>query len=203
MITIGLTGSIGMGKSTVAKMFEDLGAALWDADGAVHRLYAPGGDAVGPVGEAFPQARVETPDGATIDREKLSALVVHDREALGRLEAIVHPLVAMDRLAFGEQAKSAGALIAVLDVPLIFENGSEGFFDKIVVVSAPADVQRERVLARPGMSREKFEAILAKQMPDAEKRERADFVIPTGGSLDETRAEVARVWSQLTASSAS
>ena len=199
MILIGLTGSIGMGKSTVAAMFKDLGAAVWDADGAVHRLYAPGGGAVAPITERFPDAVIEGPGGPSINREALSALVLDDDDALRALEWIVHPLVAMDRMRFAEIATEEGAAAAVFDIPLLFENNAQSFFDSVVVVSAPAELQRARVLARPGMTVEKFEAILAKQTPDAEKRAGADHVIDTGVSLEETRAEVARVWEAITA----
>lgn len=193
MIRVGLTGSIGMGKSAVLAMFADLGAAVWDADAAVHRLYAPGGAGVGPVGAAFPDA---IRDGG-VDRAALSALVLGAPEALKRLEAIVHPLVADDRARFLAAAEKDGAAMAVLDIPLLFENGAERAFDAVVVVSAPAPVQRERVLARPGMSEEKFAAILALQIPDAQKRQWADYVVDTGVSLRETRAAVRQVYDDL------
>jgi dephospho-CoA kinase len=195
MILLGLTGSIGMGKSTVGQMFRDEGAPVYDADAAVHALYAEGGAAVGPVGAAFPDAIV---DGA-VDRERLSRLVLNDADALRRLEAIVHPLVGAAQMQFLEEARRAGAAVVVLDIPLLFEKGGEKRVDAVAVVSAPAGVQRARVLARPGMTVEKFEAILAKQTPDAEKRARADFVIETGGSFDETRAQVRAVLKVLTA----
>ncbi len=193
MMLVGLTGSIGMGKSTVAQMFRDEGAPVYDADAAVHALYDRGGAAVGPVGEVFPAAVV---DGA-IDRAKLSAFVLADADALRTLESIVHPLVGQAQLAFLEAARAAGATLAVLDIPLLFEKGGEKRVDKVIVVSAPHEVQRARVLARTGMSAEKFEAILAKQTPDAEKRARADVVIDTGGSLEETRAQVKTVLDAL------
>jgi dephospho-CoA kinase len=167
---IGLTGSIGMGKSTASAMFARAGAAVWDADAAVHRLYARGGDAVAPVAALCPQAVV---DGA-LDRARLSAWLAADPANFGKLEAIVHPLVARDRAAF---LASAPEGILVCDVPLLFETGQEGQFDLTCVVSAPAEVQRQRVLARPGMTAEKFATILARQMPDAEKRARAGLVI--------------------------
>ena len=194
MKRVGLTGSIGMGKSTVAAMFGDLGAAVWDADAAVHRLYAKDGAAVRLVAERFPDAIV---DGA-VDREALSRAVVGDAAALRDLEAIVHPLVGADRARFLDETQRSGVELVVLDIPLLFEGGYEAFFDAVVVVSAPAEVQRRRVLARPGMTAEKFEAILAKQTPDAEKRARADFVIDTSTPLDETRIAVAAVWTALT-----
>ena len=195
MITVGLTGSIGMGKSTVGKMFADLGAAYWDADSAVHRLYAEGGAAVAEIDAAFPSAVC---NGA-VDRAALAKIVLSDSDQLKKLEALVHPLVAADRLAFLEEAMKANAAMAVLDIPLLFENGSEAFFDAVVVVSAPYDVQRERVLARPGMTEEKFNAIVAQQMPDAEKREKADFVIKTDQPLEATQAAVKAVFERLIA----
>jgi len=186
MIVVGLTGSIGMGKSTVAKMFAEEGAPAFDSDAAVHALYAPGGAAVEPIEAAFPGV---IKDGG-IDRTALSACVVGDAEAIGCLEAIVHPLVRKAQAKFLQANLLAGVPIVVLDIPLLFESASAGLFDKVVVVSAPADVQRERVLARPGMTVEKFEAFQARQIPDAEKRARADFVIDTGGALEATREQV-------------
>lgn len=186
MLILGLTGSIGMGKSTTSKMFQDEGVPVYDADAAVHALYATGGAAVGPVEAAFPGVVV---NGA-IDRAKLSAEVVGNSEALTKLEAIVHPLVGAHRIGFFEQAKAEGHEIVVLDIPLLFETGGEKRVDKVVVVSAPAEVQRARVLARPEMTPEKFEAILARQTPDAEKRARADFIIDTGQGLDHARQQV-------------
>ncbi|KSB88295.1 dephospho-CoA kinase [Caulobacter vibrioides] len=186
MIILGLTGSIGMGKSTTAKMFEAEGAPVYDSDAAVHALYSAGGAAVAPVEAAFPGVVV---DGA-IDRARLSAQVVGDPEALEKLEAIVHPLVGAHRIGFFEKAQRDGHGIVVLDVPLLYETGGQKNVHKVVVVSAPAEVQRERVLARPGMTAEKFEAILARQLPDAEKRARADFVIDTGRGLDAARDQV-------------
>lgn len=169
---LGLTGSIGMGKSTTARMFADLGCAVWDADAAVHRLYAQGGAAVAPMSAAFPQA---VQDGA-ISREALRRIITEDASALKRIEAIVHPLVAEDRRAFIAGVESD---IVVLDIPLLFEGRGETAFDAVVVVSAPAEVQRARVLARGTMTEEQFEAIRAKQMPDEEKRRRADHVVIT------------------------
>ena len=195
MIVIGLTGSIGMGKSTVASMFKDLGAAAWCADDAVHRLYTRGGAAVAPVGDIFEDVIV---DGA-VDRARLAKRVLNNPEALRSLEAIVHPLVAADRLAFLKEAEASGAQAAVLDIPLLFETGSQDAFDVVVVVSAPEKTQRDRVLARPGMTPEKFAAILSQQMPDAEKRARADYVISTGQSLEATRAEVDKAFAEITA----
>lgn len=193
MIVLGLTGSIGMGKSTVARMFEEEGAPVFDADAAVHALYARGGAAVEPVEAAFPGVVVN----GGVDRAILSVRVVGNAEAIAQLERIVHPLVGQAQARFLQQHRDAGTAIVVMDVPLLFENGRELAFDKTVVVSAPADVQRARVLARPGMTEAKFEAILARQMPDAEKRVRADFVIDTGVSLAETHAEVRAVLDAL------
>ncbi|HPE31716.1 MAG TPA: dephospho-CoA kinase [Parvularculaceae bacterium] len=193
MIVVGLTGSIGMGKSTVLKMFEALGAAAWNADDAVHRLYAKGAAGALAVAKDFPEAIV---DGA-VDREKLAALVLGNPEKLRRLEEIVHPLVSDDRADFLARAESDHVDIVMLDIPLLFEKSYEEMFDAIVVVSAPADVQRARVLARPGMTEAKFEAILAQQTPDAEKRARADYVIDTGLPLEETKAQVEGVMSEL------
>ena len=186
MILLGLTGSIGMGKSTTTAMFADLGAVVWNADDAVHRLYARGGEAVGPVGEAFPGVIV---DGA-VDRTRLAEALGKADTAFHRLEAIVHPLVAQGRAADLEAARSAGVKLAVLDIPLLFETGGDRAVDAVVVVTADPAIQAERVLARPGMTRERFDAILARQMPDAEKRARADFVIDTGRGLEAARAEV-------------
>jgi len=186
MIIVGLTGSIGMGKSTTSTMFEAEGVPVYDSDAAVHALYASGGAAVAPVEAAFPGVVV---DGA-IDRARLSAAVVGDAEALQKLEAIVHPLVGAHRIGFFEDAQAQGHDIVVLDVPLLYETGGDKKVHKVVVVSAPAEVQRTRVLARPEMTEAKFEAILARQTPDAEKRARADFVIDTGQGLDAAHQQV-------------
>lgn len=193
MIVVGLTGSIGMGKSTVAKMFAEEGAPAFDSDAAVHALYAAGGAAVAPVEAAFPGV---AQDGA-IDRAALSAKVVGNPEALARLEAIVHPLVRQAQADFLATNRMGGTRVVVLDIPLLFESTGTQAVDKIVVVSAPPDVQRARVLGRPGMTEEKFEGLLARQTPDAEKRARADYVIDTGGSFDETRAQVRAVLDAL------
>lgn len=193
MIVLGLTGSIGMGKSTVAKMFAEEGAAAFDSDAAVHALYAPGGAAVEAVAAAFPGAG----KNGGIDRGALGALVMNDPAAFKRLEQIVHPFVREAQVAFAEAQRGAGARVVVFDIPLLFETGGGDLVDKVVVVSAPADVQRARVLARPGMTEEKFERLLTRQMPDAEKRARADFVIDTGVSLEATRAQVRGVLDAL------
>lgn len=186
MIVLGLTGSIGMGKSTTARMFAEEGALVWDADAAVHRLYAPGGAAVAPLGQAFPGVVV---DGA-IDRARLAESLGRDETAFRRLEAIVHPLVAADRAEALKAAADAGVRLAVVDIPLLFETGGDAGVDAVVVVTADADVQAERVLARPGMTRDRLDAILARQTPDAEKRARADFLVDTGRGLEAARDEV-------------
>ena len=189
MIILGLTGSIGMGKSTTGRMFADEGALLWDADAAVHRLYARGGAAVEPLGEAFPGVIV---DGA-VDRTRLAEVLGRDEGAFKRLEAIVHPLVAQDRAQDLAAARAEGVRLAVLDIPLLFETGGDAFVDAVVVVTADPEVQAARVLARPGMTRERFEAILARQTPDAEKRRRADFLVDTGRGLDAAHDQVAQI----------
>ena len=186
MIVLGLTGSIGMGKSTTTAMFANLGAMVWNADSAVHRLYARGGAAVEPVGEAFPGVVV---DGA-VNRTRLAEALGRDEVAFRRLEAIVHPLVAQGRLADLEAARATGVKLAVLDIPLLFETGGDQAVDAVVVVTADPEVQAARVLARSGMTRERFDAILARQTPDAEKRARADFIIDTGRGLEAARADV-------------
>lgn len=186
MIVLGLTGSIGMGKSTTTAMFADAGALVWNADAAVHQLYARGGAAVASIEAAFPGVVV---DGA-VDRTRLAEALGRDTEAFRRLEAIVHPLVLQGRLEELASAGARGVKLAVLDIPLLFETGGEAAVDAVVVVTAPAPVQAARVLARPGMTRERFDAILARQLPDTEKRRRADFVIDTGTSLEVTRARV-------------
>lgn len=187
MRTIGLTGSIGMGKSTVAAMFADLGVPVFDADAAVHRLQGPAGRAVAAIEASFPG----TTDGNGVDRTALSEAVLGDEAAMKRLEAIVHPAVAEERAAF--LAAHADAPLVLFDVPLLFETGGEARVDTVVVVSAAPEVQRARVLARPGMTAAKLDAILARQLPDADKRARADFVIHTDTDLSATRAEVAAV----------
>ena len=187
MITLGLTGSIGMGKSTVAAMFAEEGVPVFDADAAVHRLQGPAGALVAAIESHFPG----TTGSEGVNRTALSERVLGEAESLRLLESLVHPAVAREREAF--LAAHASAPVVVLDIPLLFEAGGWREVDKIAVVSAPADIQRARVLARPGMTPEKLENILARQLPDAEKRARADFVIPTGGSLDETRQAVRRI----------
>jgi dephospho-CoA kinase len=184
MIVLGLTGSIGMGKSTAAGFFAESGVPVHNADAVVHRLYA--GEAVPAVEAAFPGT---TRDGA-VDRARLAERVLGDPLALKRLEAIVHPLVRRDEERFLAAAEAAGTEVAVLDIPLLFESGGDRRCDAIVVVSAPADIQHERVMARPGMTEEKFAHLLAQQVPDAEKRRRADFVVDSSKDFDSTRAQV-------------
>ena len=187
MKIVGLTGSIGMGKSTVAGMLRDLGVPVFDADAVVHDLQGPGGRLVGPIEDAFPG----TTSKGRVDRQLLGARVLNDDAALKRLEALVHPAVGEARKAF--LAAHIDSPLVVFDIPLLFETGGDAHVAATLVVSAPDDVQRRRVLARPGMSVEKFDSILARQTPDADKRARADFVIDTSTGLDETRARVAQV----------
>lgn len=184
MIVLGLTGSIGMGKSTTAEMFAERGVPVFDSDAAVHRLYA--GRAALAIEAAFPGTTTET----GVDREKLAKAVLGDPAALARLEAIVHPMVREERDRFLAASRAAGADIVLLDIPLLFESGGGTGIDRIVVVTASPEEQRRRVLARPGMTVEKFEAILARQMSDAEKRRRADFIVDTGGGLEEAARQV-------------
>jgi dephospho-CoA kinase len=184
---LGLTGSIGMGKSTVAKMFADEGVPIFDADEVVHRLQGPDGVLVARIEAQFPG----TTGANGVNRTTLAERVLGDSAALQRLESLIHPAVAAEREAFQEVHRNAP--LVLLDIPLLFEKGGWDSVDRIAVVSAPADVQRARVLARPGMTEEKFEHILARQMPDEEKCARADFVIPTGGPLEETRDSVRRI----------
>jgi dephospho-CoA kinase len=184
MRIIGLTGSIGMGKSTTMQLFAEQGVPVYDADAAVHAVYA--GAAVPVVEAAFPGT---TADGK-VDRQKLSAEVLGNPEALKKLEQIVHPMLGAHRQQFLADAEKSGAPIAVLDVPLLFETGGEKRVDAVVVVSAPAEMQRARVLARENMTQEKLDAILARQTPDAEKRRRADFVVDTSSGLEPVRAQI-------------
>ncbi len=194
MIVLGLTGSIGMGKSTVARMFAEEGVPVFDADAAVHHLQGPDGALVAEIETHFPG----TTGPAGVNRSALAERVLGEPEELRRLETLVHPAVARARRDF--LAAHADAAVVVLDIPLLFEAGGVNEVDKIAVVSAAPDVQRERTLARPGMTAEKFEQILARQLPDAEKRARADFVIPTDVSLAETRDSVRRILACLTGS---
>jgi dephospho-CoA kinase len=187
MITLALTGSIGMGKSTVAAMFAEAGIPTFDADAVVRELQGPGGRLVPQIEARFPNT---TRDGA-VDREALSAAVLSDRDELAALEAIVHPAVHHERTRFIIENGDAAALL--FDIPLLFETGGDAAFDKVIVVSARPDLQRERVLARPGMTEPKLEQILSRQLPDDEKRSRADFVVDTSGTMDETRDQVRNI----------
>jgi dephospho-CoA kinase len=184
MFILGLTGSLGMGKSTTAKFFAEEGAPVHDADAAVHRLYE--GEAVPLIEAAFPG----TTSGGKVDREKLAKQVLGNPAALKTLEAIVHPLVAQARERFLAEAERSGAKVAVLDIPLLYETGGDARCDAVVVVTAPAEVQRTRVFERPGMTDDKFLALSAKQMSDAEKRARADFIVDSGQGYDAARAQV-------------
>lgn len=184
MVVIGLTGSIGMGKSTTARFFAEAGVPVHDADLTVHRLYA---------GTAAPMIETEFPgvtDAEGVDRNKLAKRVINEPEALRRLEAIIHPLVRREELRFLDEAERAGASVAVLDIPLLFEIGAERYVDAVVVVTAPAEMQRARAFERAGMTEEKFRAVLAKQLPDADKRRRADFVVDTSEGFDSARRQV-------------
>jgi dephospho-CoA kinase len=193
MIVVGLTGSIGMGKSNAAHVLRRLGVPVHDADGAVHKLMGPGGRAVRRVAEAFPQALA----GNRIDRKLLGDLVFGDTPALRQLEAIIHPLVRQSSRAFLDAAARRRMRIVVLDIPLLYESGGDKAVDAVIVVSAPRQIQRQRVMARPGMTEEKFRAILARQVPDAEKRRRADYVVFTGGHRGETFRQLKRIVGQL------
>ena len=196
MKVIGLTGSIGMGKSTTAAMFRAAGIPVYDADAAVHEAYAVGGVAVGPVGEAFPG----TVKDGRVDREALRQAVLGKPEQMAKLNSIVHPLIGAARSDVFEKARAAGADMIVMDVPLIFETGGQRNMDAVIVVSAPPEMQRERVLAREGMTPERLEAILSQQMPDAEKRALADYVVDTGRGLEPAQAQVTEIIGKLRAS---
>jgi len=189
MIIVGLTGSIGMGKSTVAQMFAEAGAPAYSSDTAVHELYAPGGAAVAPVEAAFPGVN----KNGGIDRGLLSQALLQNPGAFKQLEAIVHPLVRDMQIKFLRAHNAAGTPVIVLDIPLLLENDGAHEVDKVVVVSAPAWVQKARVMGRPGMSEEKFAQMLSRQMPDAEKRKKADYIIDTGVPLEQTRKQVRAV----------
>ncbi|MEM1345041.1 MAG: dephospho-CoA kinase [Pseudomonadota bacterium] len=193
MLKVALTGSIGMGKSTAAKIFSEQGVPVWDADESVRRLYGPGGAAVEVVGELVP----EVVSRLGVNRTKLRKAMVADRTLLEKLGQRVHPLVAQDRAAFLERSEEAGAALAICDIPLLFETGADKDFDHVVVVTAPLSVQRERVLARPGMNEAIFKQMQEKQLPDAEKRTRADFVIDTGKGLEEGRRQTLAVLDNL------
>jgi len=190
MIILGLTGSIGMGKSTTAKLFEEAGVPVYDADAAVHKIYE--GEAAPAIEAAFPGT---TADGK-VDRNKLSAKVVHDPAAMKRLEQIVHPMLGASRQKFLHDAEQSGAPVAVVDIPLLFETGGEKRVDAVVVVTTTPEIQRQRILERDNMTGEKLEAILARQLPDAEKRKRADFVVDTSDGLDPVRARIRDILDQ-------
>ena len=184
MIVLGLTGSIGMGKSTTAKLFAEAGVPVYDADAAVHVLYE--GEAAPAIEAAFPG----TTTNGKVDRNKLSGRVVHDAQAMRRLEAIVHPMLGTSRQKFLQDAERSGAPVAVVDVPLLFETGGEKRVDAVVVVTTTPEIQRERILARPNMTDEKLDAILVRQMPDSEKRKRAHFIVDTSHGLEPVRQRI-------------
>jgi dephospho-CoA kinase len=187
MLVLGLTGSIGMGKSTTAKLFAEAGVPVYDADATVHKIYE--NEAVPAIEAAFPGTTV----AGKVDRALLSAKVVHDPAAMRRLEAIVHPMLRAHHQQFLDDAESSGAPVAVVDVPLLFETGGEKRVDAVVVVTTSPEVQRERILARDNMTPDKLDAILARQMPDAEKRKRADFVVDTSNGLDPVRLQIREI----------
>jgi len=184
MLLLGLTGSIGMGKSTTANLFREAGVPVYDADATVHLIYE--GEAVPAIEAAFPG----TTENGKVDRQKLSAAVLHDSAAIKRLEGIVHPMLRAHQQAFLDEAERSGARVAVLDVPLLFETGGESRVDAVVVVTTSAETQRQRILERPLMTEEKLEAILARQTPDAEKRRRADFVVDTSHGIEPVRRQI-------------
>jgi len=191
MFILGLTGSLGMGKSTTAAMFAEEGVPVHDADAAVHKLYE--GEAVKAIAAAFPG----TTAGGKVDRDKLGQRVLGDAAAMKKLEQIVHPLVGQAEQRFLADAERSGTPVAVLDIPLLFETGAQARCDAVAVVSAPAELQRARAFERPGMTETKFQAILAKQMPDADKRARADFVVDTGQGFEHARAQVRDILKQV------
>lgn len=191
MRVLGLTGSIGMGKSTTAKLFAEAGVPVYDADAAVHQLYE--GEAAPAIEAAFPG----TTANGKVDRQKLSARVVHDPAAIKQLEEIVHPMLGASRQKFFADAEAAKAPVVVLDIPLLFETGGEKRVDAVVVVSTSPELQRERVLARGTMDEARLEAIIAKQMPDAEKRKRADFVVDTSHGLEPVRAQITHILGEV------
>jgi dephospho-CoA kinase len=188
---LGLTGSIGMGKSTTAQLFAEEGVPVYDADAMVHRLYE--GEAVAAIEQAFPGTAV----AGKIDRQKLSAYVVNDRAAMKRLESLVHPMLREHEQAFLANANEGGAPVAVLDIPLLFETGREDRVDAVLVVTTTSEVQRARILSRPNMTADKLEAVLARQMPDAEKRRRADFIVDTSHGLDDVRTQIRQVLAKI------
>lgn len=190
MIILGLTGSIGMGKSTTAKLFQEAGVPVYDADAAVHKIYE--GEAAPAIEAAFPGTTVD----GKVDRNKLSAKVVHDPAAMKRLEQIVHPMLGASRQKFLHDAEQSGAPVAVVDIPLLFETGGEKRVDAVVVVTTTPEIQRQRILERDNMTGEKLDALLARQLPDAEKRKRADFVVDTSHGLDPVRARIRDILDQ-------
>jgi dephospho-CoA kinase len=190
MIILGLTGSIGMGKSTTAKLFVEAGVPVYDADATVHSLYE--GEAVSAIEAAFPGTTAE----GKVDRNRLSAQVVHDPAAIKRLEGIVHPMLGASRQKFLHDAEQSGTPVVVVDVPLLYETGGEKRVDAVVVVTTTPEIQRQRILARDNMTGEKLDAILARQLPDAEKRKRADFVVDTSHGLDPVRARIRDILSE-------
>jgi dephospho-CoA kinase len=191
MLILGLTGSIGMGKSTTAKLFAEAGVPVYDADAAVHQIYQ--GEAAPAIEAAFPGTTVD----GKVDRARLSAQVVHDPAAMKQLEQIVHPMLGASRQKFFEDAQAAGAPVVVVDVPLLFETGGEKRVDAVVVVTTTPEIQRERVLARGTMDDAKLDAILARQLPDAEKRNRADFVVDTSNGLDPVRERIRDILAEV------
>ena len=191
MIVLGLTGSIGMGKSTTAKLFAEAGVPVYDADATVHQIYE--GEAAPVIEAAFPGSTVD----GKVDRAKLSAKVVHDQAAIKQLEQIVHPMLGASRKKFLDEAEASGAPVVVMDIPLLFETGGEKRVDAVVVVSTDAASQRERILARGTMTNEALDGILARQMPDAEKRKRADFVVDTSHGLDPVRAAIRDILAEV------
>jgi dephospho-CoA kinase len=193
MIQLGLTGSIGMGKSTIAAMFRDEGVPVWDADETVHRLYATSEPLQNQLVDAFGDVLSDR----AVDRAKLSQILKAMPDGFKRLNAIVHPAVGADRVAFFARARAQGAPLAVADIPLLFEIGADKWLDKVLVVTAPADIQKARVLARPGMTEDRFNQILSQQIPDSEKRRRADFIIDTQQSLETCRKAVRDLIRQL------
>jgi dephospho-CoA kinase len=190
MILLGLTGSIGMGKSTTAKLFAEAGVPVYDADATVHALYE--GEAAPAIEAAFPGTTVD----GKVDRNRLSARVVHDPAAIKQLEGIVHPMLGASRQKFLREAEQSGVAVAVVDVPLLYETGGEKRVDAVVVVTTSPEIQRQRILARDNMTGEKLDAILARQLPDAEKRKRADFVVDTSHGLDPVRARIRDILAQ-------
>jgi dephospho-CoA kinase len=191
MLILGLTGSMGMGKSTTAKLFAEAGVPVYDADAAVHQIYE--GEAAPVIEAAFPGTTVD----GKVDRARLSARVLHNPAAIKQLEQIVHPMLGASRQKFLDDAERSGAPIAVVDVPLLFETGGEKRVDAVVVVTTTPEVQRERILARDSMTNEKLDAILARQLPDAEKRKRADFVVDTSHGLDPVRARIRDILAEV------